>query len=260
MFSLCSASAQRWKDVVLYTQEAAKSPAITESLSAHFKAHQHVFDDLHKSHSRAGPLSENGGKKMKAQPVKGGKMVKGEFVHHPPKDRPSPGSGSGSSPKEKTGPLPGPPSTLQHPLSSTSAPKQTPKPDPAFFPPAPPPQTSDPDSSATSPSTSFIPPAGFCPVCYIPLAPDPDPDRLFIYLHAVRYAMPYGEYETGLPVWAREDWDGDDGWEGRAKGQGTGGAVGREDGEMEEETKELVEEVKGLTGEEATVGGGAVVI
>ena len=77
-------------------------------------------------------------------------------------------------------------------------------------------------TTATSPSTSFIPPAGFCPVCYIPLAPDPDPDRLFIYLHAVRYAMPYGEYETGLPVWAREDWDGDDGWEGRAKGQGTG--------------------------------------
>lgn len=55
----------------------------------------------------------------------------------------------------------------------------------------------------------FVPPEGFCPVCYIPLATDPDPDKLFIYLHARRYRTSYGEFETGLPIWAREGWNGE---------------------------------------------------
>lgn len=81
-------------------------------------------------------------------------------------------------------------------------------------------------------------------MCYIPLAPDPDPDRIFIYLHAVRYSTSYGEFETGLPVWAREDWNGDDGWEGRAKGQGKGGEVEKEVVVGKVESQEVVEEVR----------------
>lgn len=81
-------------------------------------------------------------------------------------------------------------------------------------------------------------------MCYIPLSPDPDPDRLFIYLHARRYKTSYGDFETGMPVWAREGWDGDDTWEGRAKGQGKGGAVekaGSEKGEEERQQQPAAE-------------------
>ncbi|KAJ9105442.1 hypothetical protein QFC21_001813 [Naganishia friedmannii] len=52
-------------------------------------------------------------------------------------------------------------------------------------------------------------PEGFCAECHIPLAPDPKPDTLFIYLHAWRYTTErLGCWETPMPKWADEDWDG----------------------------------------------------
>jgi tRNA pseudouridine synthase 9 len=115
---------------------------------------------------------------------------------------------------------------------------------------------SAPDAAPSKPS-KFIPPPGFCPQCFIPLAPDPDPDRLFIYLHALRYKTSYGHFETGMPVWAREDWNGEEGWEVRAKGQGKGGQV--KEGEVVKkvtvrESGEVVEEVVGGEGEEEEDG------
>lgn len=42
----------------------------------------------------------------------------------------------------------------------------------------------------------------FCPECYVPLAPDPSPEKLFIFLHALRYTTPWGAFETEMPEWA----------------------------------------------------------
>lgn len=56
-------------------------------------------------------------------------------------------------------------------------------------------------------------PEGFCDQCFTPLADDPDPESLFIYLHALRYTTEeLGTWETPLPKWADENWDGD--WRG----------------------------------------------
>lgn len=56
-------------------------------------------------------------------------------------------------------------------------------------------------------------PEGFCTQCYVPVADDPDPETMFIYLHALRYETPsLGRWETPLPRWAGEHWQGD--WRG----------------------------------------------
>ena len=60
-------------------------------------------------------------------------------------------------------------------------------------------------------------PEGFCETCFVPLHDDPDPEKLFIYLHALRYTTEaLGVWETPLPRWAGEDWDGD--WRGWVDG------------------------------------------
>ncbi|KAL7423228.1 hypothetical protein Q5752_002528 [Cryptotrichosporon argae] len=56
-------------------------------------------------------------------------------------------------------------------------------------------------------------PDGFCTECFVPVADDPDPETLFIYLHALRYTTEQlGRWETPLPRWAGDGWDGD--WRG----------------------------------------------
>ncbi|WVF69302.1 hypothetical protein IAT40_004078 [Kwoniella sp. CBS 6097] len=63
---------------------------------------------------------------------------------------------------------------------------------------------------------AYLPP-GFCTECFVPLPPDPDPETLFIYLHALRYTTEeLGTWETPLPRWAAENWDGD--WRGWQEG------------------------------------------
>jgi len=56
-------------------------------------------------------------------------------------------------------------------------------------------------------------PEGFCSECFVPVPDDPDPEKLFIYLHALRYTTEaLGTWETPLPRWAGDNWDGD--WRG----------------------------------------------
>ncbi|KAL5483010.1 hypothetical protein ACEPAI_8239 [Sanghuangporus weigelae] len=45
----------------------------------------------------------------------------------------------------------------------------------------------------------------YCPECYLPLRPDPNPEKLYIFLHALRYTTAsLGTFETPLPEWASE--------------------------------------------------------
>jgi tRNA pseudouridine32 synthase len=46
----------------------------------------------------------------------------------------------------------------------------------------------------------------YCPECYLPLHPDPKPERLYIFLHALRYTTSLGCFETEMPEWSMEDW------------------------------------------------------
>lgn len=48
--------------------------------------------------------------------------------------------------------------------------------------------------------------ASYCPECYLPLHPDPKPERLYIFLHALRYTTSLGSFETEMPEWAAEGW------------------------------------------------------
>ncbi|CAB4492383.1 pseudouridine synthase [Rhizophagus irregularis] len=50
---------------------------------------------------------------------------------------------------------------------------------------------------------------GKCEECTIPNFPDPKPDQLFIWLHALKYEVSGCKYETQLPYWAKDDFDGD---------------------------------------------------
>jgi hypothetical protein len=50
---------------------------------------------------------------------------------------------------------------------------------------------------------------GKCEECTIPNFPDPEPDQLFIWLHALKYEVCGCKYETELPYWAKDDFDGD---------------------------------------------------
>ncbi|TXT13504.1 hypothetical protein VHUM_00871 [Vanrija humicola] len=71
------------------------------------------------------------------------------------------------------------------------------------------------DNPNPLPAPEYIP-EGFCHQCFIPVADDPDPETLFIYLHALRYHTEHlGTWETPMPRWAGEHWDGDwRGWDG----------------------------------------------
>lgn len=46
----------------------------------------------------------------------------------------------------------------------------------------------------------------FCPDCYLPLHPDPNPEKLYIFLHALKYTTSLGEFSTEMPEWAAEGW------------------------------------------------------
>jgi len=46
----------------------------------------------------------------------------------------------------------------------------------------------------------------YCNECYLPLHPDPLPERLYIFLHALRYTTSLGVFETDMPEWAAEGW------------------------------------------------------
>lgn len=65
-------------------------------------------------------------------------------------------------------------------------------------------QEPDPDPSTWTAKTE----SGtlYCTECYLPLHPDPDPDRLYIFLHALRYTTSLGSFETKMPTWAEEGW------------------------------------------------------
>jgi hypothetical protein len=47
----------------------------------------------------------------------------------------------------------------------------------------------------------------YCGECYLPLHPDPPPERLYIFLHALRYTTSLGMFETEMPEWAAEGWE-----------------------------------------------------
>ena len=47
----------------------------------------------------------------------------------------------------------------------------------------------------------------YCPECYLPLHPDPKPEKLYIFLHAIRYTTSLGSFETEMPDWAAPDFD-----------------------------------------------------
>ncbi|PBK71297.1 pseudouridine synthase [Armillaria solidipes] len=49
----------------------------------------------------------------------------------------------------------------------------------------------------------------YCPECYLPLHPDPKPEKLYIFLHALRYTTSLGAFETEMPEWSAPDWDWD---------------------------------------------------
>ena len=46
----------------------------------------------------------------------------------------------------------------------------------------------------------------YCPECYLPLHPDPQPEKLYIFLHALKYTTSLGEFSTEMPEWAAEGW------------------------------------------------------
>ncbi|OCH94146.1 pseudouridine synthase [Obba rivulosa] len=60
--------------------------------------------------------------------------------------------------------------------------------------------TADPSTPAESEGQLY------CPECFLPLHPDPKPERLYIFLHALRYTTSLGCFETEMPEWAAEGW------------------------------------------------------
>ncbi|KAF8190818.1 tRNA-pseudouridine synthase [Pholiota molesta] len=49
----------------------------------------------------------------------------------------------------------------------------------------------------------------YCPECYLPLHPDPKPEKLYIFLHALKYTTSLGAFSTEMPEWAAEGWEWD---------------------------------------------------
>ncbi|KAL4079052.1 pseudouridine synthase [Scleroderma citrinum] len=56
---------------------------------------------------------------------------------------------------------------------------------------------------AVDPNTGTL----YCPDCYLPLHPDPIPEKLYIFLHALKYTTSLGSFETEMPEWASEGWE-----------------------------------------------------
>jgi len=56
-----------------------------------------------------------------------------------------------------------------------------------------------------APSDPDRPELLYCPECYLPLHPDPKPEKLYIFLHAIRYTTSLGSFETEMPEWAAKD-------------------------------------------------------
>ncbi|OBZ69918.1 Uncharacterized protein C18B11.02c [Grifola frondosa] len=72
--------------------------------------------------------------------------------------------------------------------------------------------TPSPDPTPPPVATSAAPEDGsplYCPECYLPLHRDPKPERLYIFLHALRYTTSLGCFETDMPEWASEGWEWD---------------------------------------------------
>ena len=46
----------------------------------------------------------------------------------------------------------------------------------------------------------------YCPECYLPLHPDPKPEKLYIFLHAMKYTTSLGAFSAEMPEWAAEGW------------------------------------------------------
>ncbi|KAH9044132.1 hypothetical protein EDB84DRAFT_1576401 [Lactarius hengduanensis] len=53
----------------------------------------------------------------------------------------------------------------------------------------------------------------YCGECYLPLHPDPSPERLYIFLHALRYTTSLGVFETEMPDWAAKGWQLERDWD-----------------------------------------------
>lgn len=64
----------------------------------------------------------------------------------------------------------------------------------------------DSDSATPSPVQDMAKGALYCSECYLPLHPDPKPERLYIFLHALRYTTSLGSFETEIPEWAAKGW------------------------------------------------------
>jgi tRNA pseudouridine synthase 9 len=56
------------------------------------------------------------------------------------------------------------------------------------------------------PSTIIQSDSLYCPECYLPLHPDPKPEKLYIFLHALKYTTSLGAFSTEMPEWAAEGW------------------------------------------------------
>ncbi|WVW84495.1 hypothetical protein I302_106529 [Kwoniella bestiolae CBS 10118] len=98
-------------------------------------------------------------------------------------------------------------------------------------------KSTDPYAPSPLKAPAYLPP-GFCAECFVPLPDDPDPETLFIYLHALRYTTPdLGTWETPLPRWAGERWDGD--WRGWCDGAEVRDVIGED---KERQSREGVKE------------------
>ncbi|KAF7782767.1 hypothetical protein Agabi119p4_2143 [Agaricus bisporus var. burnettii] len=62
---------------------------------------------------------------------------------------------------------------------------------------------------APDPDTTIQSENLYCPDCYLPLHPDPKPEKLYIFLHALKYSTSLGAFETEMPEWSAEgyEWD-----------------------------------------------------
>jgi tRNA pseudouridine synthase 9 len=69
--------------------------------------------------------------------------------------------------------------------------------------------TTNTDMATQPASTTSTKGTTYCPECYLPLHPDPKPERLYIFLHALRYTTSLGCFETEMPEWAAEGWEWD---------------------------------------------------
>ncbi|KAF7294058.1 PseudoU-synth-2 domain-containing protein [Mycena kentingensis (nom. inval.)] len=63
--------------------------------------------------------------------------------------------------------------------------------------------------AAAGPTTAALSENSYCPECYLPLHPDPKPEKLYIFLHALRYTTSLGTFETPMPHWSAEGWEWD---------------------------------------------------